>query len=422
MKPAGIFSPRLLAIWLAVAIALFGATLYLMVFGSPNNPIGPSAFSHSAIGYAGIADVMHRLGVRVIKSRGESLGKVDPPGVLVVAEPLPSVSPQKLRALLAANTVLLVLPKWIGEPNEDVPGWIKDATLLPVDSARTVARAALPQADVVRMKSVAAWSPNEINRTPVITDDVQLIKSDRLRPVVGTADGMLVGELRNNRQRLWIVADPDVLQNHGLPQNAAFAAALINALRGADGNVVFDETVHGLAEQPRSPFWLLFEFPFVLATLQGAIAIALLLWATMGRFGVPLSPQIALPSGKAGLIANTAKLFALARYQPVIIKRYVYAIIRDVARQLHAPAGLSDAALVEWLRRTGQARAVSIDCGSVLSTAHDLAPRGVSGSVLAALARDIFRWKREIIDGVSRDSGAHRRHARRGSQSRGRPG
>jgi hypothetical protein len=233
---------------------------------------------------------------------------------------------------------------------------------------------------------------------------------------------MLVGELRNNRQRLWIVADPDVLQNHGLPQNAAFAAALINALRGADGNVVFDETVHGLAEQSRSPFWLLFEFPFVLATLQGAIAIALLLWATMGRFGVPLSPQIALPSGKAGLIANTAKLFALARYQPVIIKRYVYAIIRDVARQLHAPAGLSDTALVEWLRRTGQARAVSIDCGSVLSTAHDLAPRGVSGSVLAALARDIFRWKREIIDGVSRDSGAHRRHARRGSQSRGRPG
>jgi hypothetical protein len=394
-----------------------------MFFGQPSTPVGPSAFSRSAVGYAGIADVMHRLGARIVKSRSASLGKLDPDGVLVVAEPLPSTTPAQLRSLFTAGRVLLVLPKWAGKPSERTPGWIDDASLLVEDAARKVARVAVPNAEIVRVPSVASWSPNEIGSVPNVTESTQLIKSSLLRPVVATEAGMLVGELRTNQRRLWILADPDVMANHGFPGNAAFATALINRLRGIDGNIVFDEIVHGLAEQPRSPFWMLFEFPFVLATVQGAIAIAFLLWATMGRFGVPLTPPVAMAAGKAGLIENTARLFELARYQPVIIKRYVYAIIRAVARQLHAPSGMSDAALVEWLRRTGQARAVEVDCGSVLSTASELASSGRGGATpLSALARDIFRWKQEIVDGVSRDPHSHRSDSRRGPQSGGRPG
>jgi hypothetical protein len=365
---------------------------------------------------------MHRLGARIVKSRSASLGKLDPNGVLVVAEPLPSTSPEQLRSLFTAGRVLLVLPKWTGNPSEQTAGWIEDASLLEEDAARNVARIAVPGAEIVRVPSVANWSPNEIGSVPSITGSTQLIKSSLLRPVVATAAGMLVGELRTGQRRLWILADPDIMQNHGFPGNAAFATTLINRLRGGDGNIVFDETVHGLAEQPRSPFWMLFEFPFVLATVQGAIAIAFLLWATMGRFGVPLTPPVAMASGKAGLIENTAKLFELARYQPVIIKRYVYAIIRDVARQLHAPTGMSDTALVEWLRRTGQARAVNVDCGSVLSTASDLSSGSHGDTTLSALAREIFRWKQEIIDGVSRDPRPHRSDSKRSSQSGGRPG
>jgi hypothetical protein len=290
---------------------------------------------------------------------------------------------------------LLILPKWTAEPSESAPGWVEDARLWWLGGAQNIAKTAVPDADVVRVKAVTNWTPNELNRAPVITDDVQLIKSNRLRPVIGSSDGMLIGELRNNQRRLWIVADPDVLQNHGLPQNAALAAALINRLRTGDGNIVFDEMVHGLAEKPRSSFWMLFEFPFVLATIQGLIAIALLMWATMGRFGVAQPLPVALQSGKTGLIANTAKLFALARYQPVIIKRYVYAVMRDVARQLHAPAGMGDTALVEWLRRTGQARAVTIDCGSLLSSADEFVASGRRGVAHSVLAPDILRLKRE---------------------------
>jgi hypothetical protein len=423
MSAGSLFSPRVLAVWIAVAGLLFAAMILFMLFGSPERPTGPSAFSSSAIGYAGIADVMHRLGAPVVKSRGSSLGKLDAHGVLIVAEPMGSISPQQLRSLLTANTVLLVLPKWIGQPSEKVPGWIDDASLVSPDRARSVARIAVPGADIVRLDAAPSWTTNEIGRAPVIGEKPQLIKSDRLRPVVGSSDGMLIGELTKNQHRLWILADPDVLQNHGLAKNAAFDAALINTLRGADGNIVFDETIHGFEEQPQSPFRMLFEWPFVLATIQGLVAIALLLWATMGRFGLPLTAPIALPSGKTRLIENTAKLFALARYQPVIIRRYVYAMIRDAGRALHAPPGLSDSALIAWLQRTGQAREVKTDCAAVLAAAGELGS-GSQGSYtsMAALARDIFRWKQEIVDGGPRDSRLDRGHSRRSEQGAGRPG
>jgi len=162
---------------------------------------------------------------------------------------------------------------------------------------------------------------------------------------------------------------------------------------------------------------VLFEFPFVLASIQGAIAVALLLWATLRRFGAPVSPPVALQSGKRSLIENTAKLLERARLRPMIIQRYVHATVQDVARQLHAPAGMSESALVEWLRRTGRARAVEVDCGAVLSQADAWIQGGRAGAApLAALARDIFRWKREIVDGIPGHSRIDRSDSQRGRQ------
>ncbi len=349
---------RIVAAWIAAVILLVVATIALAIFGPTSTyTVGPSAFSRSAIGYAGIADVMHKLGVRVVKSRTDSVAQLDPAGVLVVAEPSSGVAAQRMSRLMNAHTVLLVLPKWIGKESGSHRGWIASAELLSPVLVRAAAQ--VGSIDVVRVPRVTSWSRNEIGRVPVIAEGgVQLIKSNRLRPVIGDQNGMLVGELRSGARRLWILADPDPMQNHGLadPDNAVFAVTLINALRGTDGNVVFDVVVHGFEDKGGSPFRLLFEFPFVLATIQGAIAVALLLWATMRRFGAPVSPPVELPSGKLSLIAATAGLLDYARHRPIIIQRYVHAIVQDVARQLHAPAGLSGEGLMAWLGRTARAR------------------------------------------------------------------
>jgi hypothetical protein len=419
------FTPRTLAAWLTAVVILGAAAAYFTMFADfrPGDAVGPSTFSRSAIGHAGIADVLRRQGIGVVKSRSDSVGKLRAGDVLIVAEPNIVLPPQQLRSLLAARTVLLVLSKRAGQRSRDRPEWIERVTLLPENSAAPLLDVAGIKAEIVRAPASSAWSLNEIGPQPMIRAPMQLITSIRLRPVVAAADGMLVAELLTNNRRLVILSDPDIIQNHaiGESENAAFAVALINRLRGRNGKVVFDETVHGYVEQTAAPWILLFEFPFLLATLHGVVAIGLLLWATMGRFGAPLPPPPALASGKYGLIQNTAKLFEFAGYQVVMVQRYVQALVRDVGRQLHGPAGLSEIDTVAWLDRVGRARGVDVSCAALLQRANDLDRRRDAG-VLAALASDTHRWKREIVDGAPGHSRRHRLDTRGSPESGDRPG
>src|SRR6185437_9717443 len=175
---------RAIVIWLVVLIVLALGTVLFFVTGGGRSTysIGGSAFSRSAIGYAGIADVMHRLGVRVIKSRGDSVAKLNPQGVLVVAEPGAGATPQLMSSLLNARTVLLVLPKWTGAPSPTHTGWIDALTDVPESTARRAAR--VSGIEIVRVPTAPVWTHNEIGRVPVFANNVQLIKSTRLRPVI----------------------------------------------------------------------------------------------------------------------------------------------------------------------------------------------------------------------------------------------
>jgi hypothetical protein len=416
---------RAVVVWLVVLIVLAVGTLLFFITGGgrSTDTVGASAFSRSAIGYAGIADVMHRVGARVVKSRSDSVAKVNPQGVLVVAEPSSGASPQLMSSLLNARTVLLILPKWTGVRSPRHAGWIDSVTDLPEDYVRQAAQ--LSGIDIVRLATAPTWTHNELGRVPVFSDNVQLIKSSRLRPVIGSDKGMLVGEQRSGTRRLWVLADPDVIENYGLgfAANAEFAVALIDALRGEDGNVVFDEMVHGFTDPGSSPLAILFQFPFVLVTVQGAVAVALLLWATMRRFGAPIALPPPLQTGKRSLIETTANLFAHTRHRPIILQRYIHAIVQDVGRQMHAPAGLGEPGLVDWLRRVGRARDVEADCGAIVQRADELvAGRRGGAAALSALARDIFRWKREVTDGVPGYTRLDRNDPDRDRQGRRRAG
>src|SRR5438128_2171262 len=78
MNGEPVFSRRLLVGWIAGAVVIFAISLYLMGGGEVTGPdsTGASTFSRSAIGHAGIADVLARLGLPVVKSRYNSLEKL----------------------------------------------------------------------------------------------------------------------------------------------------------------------------------------------------------------------------------------------------------------------------------------------------------------------------------------------------------
>jgi hypothetical protein len=413
MSSETVFSGRLLAGWIAGAVVVFAVSLYLMGGGEVSGPesTGASTFSRSAVGHAGIADVLQRLGIAVVKSRYNSLEKLTPRSVLVIAEPRPGQqSEEAIRTLLKADRILFVLPKWTGLPSEQSPGWIREVRLRSTSEAAWALHLVAPRAQVMREEGEVKWATNPLGPAPSLAAPTQLLRGGDLRPIIAADRGMLVGEISGRDRTIWVLSDPDLISNHGLARdaNATLAVELIRRLRGVDGVVVFDETVHGYLAKPLSPFLLLFSFPFVVATLQGLIALALLLWATMGRFGAPQPVPPPLSAGRGGLLQNMAKLIELNGHQQIMVRRYVRETVRDVARQLHAPRGLSGAALLAWLQRVSTARAVEIDCRALMDGADKLGARQRrDSSLLVRLARDAHRWKREILDGRSRHPRNH---------------
>jgi len=91
-----------------------------------------------------------------------------------------------------------------------------------------------------------------------------------------------------------------------------------------------------------------------------------------------------------------------------MLRRYVQETVRETARQLHAPRGLSGGPLAAWLTRVGEARGVSVDCATIIGEVDSLADRRRTDlSPLVRIAREIHRWRREIVDGRPRHSRDH---------------
>lgn len=414
MTEASPFTPRLVAAWIAAAILTFAASLAFMLHGDDTGTVGPSTFSRSAIGYAGIADMLQHHGQTVIKSQGGSLRRLGAGGLLVIAEPqFHQPVTQADRALLGAAMVLVVLPKWQGEPDSDNPHWIGEADPLPVFIPQAVLSIAAGQGRVVRPGTPPAWTHNDIGQAPHLATPVQLMTSPQLRPLVGSGDGMLLGELRTAKgHRLWVLSDPDVLDNHGLGAgNAPFALALFDALSHGR-TIVFDETVHGFATAA-NPAALLLHPRFTRVAALGVLALALAVWSGVIRFGAPETPPPPLKAGKRDLVQNVAGLFRFAGYQPVLVRRYVEETIRFVARRLSAPRGLDDAATLAWLQRVGAARNVTADCTVLSARAAALSGRARAAEH-ARLPAEIWQWKQEMMHGGA-DSPGNRRGDPRGN-------
>jgi hypothetical protein len=408
-----VFSGRMLIAWSVLAVAAFVVALYFLGRGSSADLSGPTVASRSALGYAGIADILRQLDMEVVSSRNRSrsIARARDAGVLIVAEP--RVAPQTAavgRKLLDAEAVLLILPKWVGEPSADHAGWIEQASLIAPLSPALALGLADPQGRMERGAAATDWDRNAIGVVPVLDGPMQFIRSTAMKPLVAHGDQILVGEVDRGARRIFVLADPDVLSNRGLahPVNAAFAVALIGRLRHGDGPVVFDESLSLQSDSGPNIFRLLFRFPLLTGLVMGVIAVGLLLWSAMPRFGAPLVPAPARESGKGALIDNIASLLSFAGRRPGVIGRFVDATLQDVARELRAPRGLSGRALAEWLTRIGTARGATIDAGAILERSEALAGRKTAdAATLVALARDINTWKRDVTNGPRRHQTRH---------------
>jgi hypothetical protein len=238
---------------------------------------------------------------------------------------------------------------------------------------------------------------NASGLTPRLAEP-QLVRGDALASRISGPDGVLAGVVDDGERRWLVVADPDLVANHGLAggENAALALALIEEFR-AGGRLIVDETVHGHTLEP-SVWNELGRFPLSLVTLSAALVLGALIWSASRRFGPPLAAPPALAPGKQFLVDNTAALLAHGGHSAETLARYHQACLADVAKALHArPEDVPALARARELPAELDPEQLAREVASAPKPARAL-----------AIAVRLHRFRQEMIHG----SASHRRAAR----------
>ncbi|WP_193369531.1 DUF4350 domain-containing protein [Pelagibius marinus] len=421
------FSLRAVVLLIAAGLMAFTAAALVAIYSDPQTEgtYGTNAYSYSAIGHRAWTEILQDLEVPVLLSRNDSAAKAyDGGGLLILAQPYSSTDAiESMELMFDTDRVLLVLPRWSGFPGYENRTWIKLLRELEVKDVEKILHVVDEDASIVRSEETPDWRRIAWDSAPSL-DGAQLIKSDTITPIVHSDAGVLLGEYRVGDTTVWVLSDPDIINNSGIDEgdNAVFAVAMVDALLQGGGAAVFDETSHGFTLSP--DLWkALLSFPLNLAVLQGLFAAAILVWAAAGRFGAPLPPRPRLKAGKQVLIANTASLFEYAGNLADILKRYHETCLHDLGRHIHVPRDRRGAKLTDWLDRTGRARGTSESYSQV----YDAVATAINGPSIAvpALLRAalrLHRWKQEMIHGHRADPNGLRPGAGAGSQDRGRTG
>jgi hypothetical protein len=389
------FAARTVAIMLTIAIVSFGAVMVLAGW-SPElrdrNHAGEHPFSTSAIGYNGFVQLLEDQGYPVEVSRLESRLTSRDWGVMVLT--LPAWGAGDLENTVLQPTTLIVLPKWNGETDPFNNKRQRDTKFTDASAVNDLlgklnVTGEIGRIDVPRLTETPF---GDMKLKPDVK--MQVIKSDTLIELAGTEDGILLGKMPDSD--IYILADPDMLNTFGLAdrENARFAVQLMDWVRyDAAEPIIFDATLHGFVRS-ENLMQMMFDIPYVGATLAALAAAFLLGWAALVRFGPTVRDGRVIALGKQALVDNSAGLFTMSRRETRMAPGYLAMMRRRVAREIAAPKTMTEAQLSDLFDRLGPEE----QSGKRFSQ-MEAGLRGPSASreELMTKARELYRWRRDIL-------------------------
>nr|MEE4269497.1 DUF4350 domain-containing protein [Candidatus Krumholzibacteria bacterium] len=415
----GVFSSRTLLLLVGLCSLSLVVGLVVGIFQEEIGGVrssGADAFSYSALGHRGFTRLLEESGVPVLVSRSNSGAKAGPEGLLLVAEPdLISqgfLREQKFLEMLAGRAAtLVVLPKRTGAQDPGNPAHLASVTDLPTTQTQVVMDALGVTGTLVRNVGHTrdlSWGQRAWPGRPFI-DDVQLVDSLNLEPLLASEHGILLGRVKedpfhpeNYVGGVFVLSDPDLMANHGLGlgQNASIMLKIINDLRGPEGVVVLDETLHGHEVSP-SVFRSLFRVPLVFVLMQLLVVGGMLLWLANGRFGSPGAVPSSRKQGLDFLLDNTAELLEYGGHGPFVLGRYHRAATAAVCRRLHLDLPVSSPAARKRLMNITAVRSPSFKFAKIESQVPaTAADKDARSQRVLALARAIHRWQQEMTHGL----------------------
>jgi hypothetical protein len=401
---AGPFPVITLILLIVIGLGSFAGATYLEVFddgsGEPMTT-DANSFSRSAIGHRAFVAALRKLGVPVEISRFRTLDKVGQGNLLLVLEPdLGEAGKAVLSGMVDAPHALLVLPKWLGHRDPDKPIWVDRMKLRDNDAPQEVLDQIISGAAVVRRSDALVQNSDRFGGSLRIVDPQYIDKGD-LGALILTKDGTLLGKIDTGPNQVWVLSDPDLINNFGLDEseNGVVALNIVRALLPPGGTVIVDETAHGFEVRPNLLRTLL-RPPFLPVGIAFIAALLVLGWAGASRFGAPQREGEALAAGKLTLVNSTAQLLRIGAGRMVLLQSYRRLVLADAIAELHGPTLNDEMQQAAWLDRAAAHRGLTARVEPVLKDiqAQELAGRLDPGRALR-LALDLYRWKQEILHG-----------------------
>lgn len=352
---------------------------------------GSHALSNAATGFSGLVRLAEATGRNPHVVR--SLNELDSEGLAVITPDHGWINLSEVLEQRGPRATLIVLPKWETAPSEKKSGWVEVSGLVPPeDPERTLAPASSLKIGRVKshgepLRTVHSGAPAELQfLAPRVT---QTISSAKLHPVITDSSGRIVlGQVGD--QQLYVLADPDLINNHGMgdERQAKAALALLDFLNSTGAtSILFDVTTNGLGSS-RSPLRLAFDPPFLAVTLTIFVATLLAGLQALVRFGAPRRTERAIAFGKTALVDNSAALIRKAGREADLGPRYVEVVRQRAAALFRMPLTLSSGALDERLESLNPRRSFT---GLAAAASH-----ARTRSELLSSAQSLHHWIEEV--------------------------
>lgn len=395
--PKQLFNLRVLAALIAAGIAAFAAFMVLAAYAGDfrsGRDGRAHALSVAAVGFKGLVDLVgHSGGTAHLIRAEEELGTEDLL-VLAIDERTERKALAALMRTRAAKPTLLILPKWLTVQDDLQPGWVYAGGLHePAFVSKLLAELRPIGIDQDKKSRGTAYGAGWLEGISVpVPERAQSLSGEGVTPLIATAGGKaLMAQI--GEQPHYVLADPDLMNNHGLkdPRTARAALQILASLNSTGAETVsFDLTANGFGRKPNA-LRLLFEPPFLALTL--ALFVAALLAGLHGafRFGPERREERAIAFGKSALVENSAGLVRLVRREHRAGRAYADVVAEEAARASGAPPNLRGSDLEAYLDRLSPPDAPRYS---------DLAARARAASdrgELVDAARALSLWKKELI-------------------------
>jgi hypothetical protein len=406
-----IFNPRTILLLILLGVFSFSAYFVLAGFSgdlkSGNNG-GSHALSKSAVGYAGVLNLLKQGGNDVTVSRSEELFDGDEFSLRIVsmnARP----SAVTLDELKLNSPTLIVLPKWDTSRLPRQKGWVQkkntpfsdtydkdyiETLLSTVVEDVSVERSGIENNKVIIKPSIFIGNENEINFYNF--EKIQTIGGGSYEPLIFSDFGIILGRVRSSE--IYVLSDPDFLNTRAMskPDLVEFAYSLLMALEDETGSYgfVFDLSLHGYSRS-QNLIKLALTPPFLGASFCLLAMGFLIAWQAYVRFGSPARAQRDIALGKLSLIYNAAGFIKRAGRENKMAADYAKLTRKLVADEMHIPGGLGDKELGERLDVYSKHAKADVNWSQLQAESQ----RPSNAEELMQNAIKLYKWRGDITHG-----------------------